>query len=88
VRVRLAHLRDQGIDFAVFAADAVSKTTWDRNAILGRLTDKARAGGLHITKAALQFEEYGQVRFYGPPDLVRYLAVRGGVWTWTHTLHD
>lgn len=83
--VRLAHLHDQGIDFAVFDADASSRQRSDRSALLHRLTARARASGLSVDKSALAFETGGHVEFFGTPDLVRYLA-SGGVPRWTHTL--
>ena len=86
MKINVAHLRDQGIDFAVFDADAPSRTRHDRDALLQRLTDQARRSGLRIDKAALAFAENGQLTFYGAPDLTRYLAARPSVVRWTHTL--
>lgn len=83
MRIQLAHLRDQGINFAVFAADAPSRLNSDRNDVLGNLTSKAEAAGLRVDKAALAFTEHGRLTFYGTPDLVRYLSQRG-VPRWTH----
>jgi hypothetical protein len=84
MRIRLAHLRDQGINFAVFAADAPTHTRGDRDIALRDLTSKARAAGLRVDKAALAFTEHGRLTFYGTPDLVRYLSQRGGAPRWTH----
>jgi len=86
MQIRLAHLRDQGIDFAVFDADAVARTSSARSALLAQLTQVARQSGLRIQKSALAFVENGQVTFYGAPDLVDYLASIGGVSMWTHTV--
>ena len=83
MRIQLAHLRDQGINFAVFAADAPSRLSSDRNDVLRNLTSKAEAAGLRVDKAALAFTEHGRLTFYGTPDLVRYLSQRG-VPRWTH----
>jgi hypothetical protein len=85
MRIQMAHLRDQGINFAVFAADAANHTDAGRRALLGELVAKARGNRLHVDKAALAYQEAGQTRFFGTPDLVKYLASRG-VPRWTHTL--
>lgn len=37
-QIKLAHLRDQGIDFAVFDADAVARTQSARASLLAQLT--------------------------------------------------
>jgi hypothetical protein len=84
--IQVAHLRDQGINFAVFAADAPSRTSTDRSALLSRLVVAARQAHLRVDKAALALSEGGRTSFYGTKDLVRYLASRGGVPSWTHTL--
>jgi len=83
--IRMAHLRDQGIDFAVFDADARTKSNADRARLLADLTSRARASGYKIDKSALAYTEYGRLTFYGAPDLVRYLAGRG-VAGWTRSL--
>ena len=85
-RIRLAHLRDQGIDFAVFDADARTRANAARAQLLAELTTCARADGLKIDKAALAFREAGRTTFYGTDDLVRYLSNLGGVPRWTHTI--
>lgn len=85
MKIRMAHLRDQGIDFAVFAADAPSRLDSDRDRLLADLTRRAKAAGLQIDKSALTFTQHGRTRYFGTPDLVRYLAGRG-VGRWTHTL--
>ena len=85
MRIEMAHVRDQGIDFAVFNADPTSHADNDRAALLERLTMLARRNRMHVDKAALAFTEFGRIRFFGTPDLVKYLAMRG-VPRWTHTL--
>ncbi len=83
--INFAHLRTQNIDFAVFDADATSRSDQARKALLARLTTKARAAGLRIQKSALAFEEGGELRFFGTPDLVAYLANNPYI-QWTHSL--
>jgi hypothetical protein len=86
MQVPVAHLRDQGIDFAVFDADADTHRDADRDRLLARLVVAATRNGLRIQKAALAFMQHGELTFYGSPDLVRYLVNIGGVPHWTHTL--
>jgi hypothetical protein len=45
----------------------------------------APAGSDRSVGLALAFEEHGRLTYFGPPDLVQYLASRG-VDQWTHTL--
>jgi hypothetical protein len=85
MRINMAHLRDQGIDFAVFDADARSHTDRDRALLLQRLMATAQGTGLKVDKAVLAFAQGNRVGFYGTPDLVRYLQSRG-VPRWTHTI--
>ena len=85
MRIEMAHLRTQGIDFAVFAADANDHTNTGRQRLLGQLIAQARRNNLHVDKAALAFQEAGRTKFFGTPDLVRYLSSRG-VPRWTHSL--
>lgn len=85
MKVNLAHLRDQGIDFAVFDADAGSHLDRDRAALLQDLVFAARRASLKIDKAALAFRQGSGIAFYGTPDLVRYLQGLG-VPRWTHTI--
>jgi hypothetical protein len=85
MQIGMAHLRTQGIDFAVFDADATDRTQQGRNRLLGELVARARANGLKVDKAALAFSEFGHVTFFGTPDLVRFLS-NSGVPQWTHTL--
>ena len=85
MRIEMAHLQDQRIDFAVFAADAANHTDTGRQALLTELVAKARGNRLRVDKAALAYQEAGCTRFFGTPDLVKYLASHG-VPRWTHTL--
>ena len=85
MRVQMAHRRDQGISFAIFAADAANHTDTGRQALLTELVAKARGNRLRVDKAALAYQEAGRTRFFGTSDLVKYLASRG-VPRWTHTL--
>ena len=84
--INVAHLRVQNIDFAVFDADAISHTDQDRAELLAQLTNHARSSGLRIQKSALAFQEGGQLRFFGTPDLVNYL-VNNPYIQWTHRLN-
>jgi hypothetical protein len=86
MKVSVAHLRDQGISFAVFGADARDRTDQGRDETLARLVDLARRNGLRVDKAALAFRRNGRLVFHGTPDLVRYLAARPSAVRWTHTL--
>ena len=85
MRIEMAHLRAQGINFAVFAADANDRTNAGRQQLLGQLVAKARSNKLRVDKAALAFREAGHTTYFGTPDLVKYLSSRG-VGRWTHTL--
>jgi hypothetical protein len=85
MRIEMAHLRDQGISFAIFAADAANHTDSARKVLLSQLVARARGNRLRVDKAALAYQEAGRTRFFGTPDLVEYLASRG-VPNWTHTL--
>lgn len=84
-KIKMAHLRTQGINFAVFAADAPSHSNRARDQLLGQLAVEARQSGLRVDKAALAYSQGGRTSFYGTPDLVRYLSTHG-VSQWTHTL--
>jgi len=86
MNIRFAHLNEQGIDFAVFAADAIAKTPTARQRLLCDLTSRARRGGLRVDKSALQYEEGNGIYFFGTPDLVHFLQSVGGVFNWTHQL--
>ncbi len=85
MRIEMAHLQAQGINFAVFAADANDRTNAGRQRLLGQLVAKARGNNLRVDKAALAFQEAGRTTYFGTPDLVRYLS-SSGIGRWTHTL--
>lgn len=85
MRIEMAHLQAQGINFAVFNADANDRTNAGRQRLLGQLMAKARRNNLRVDKAALAFQEAGRTTYFGTPDLVRYLS-SNGVGRWTHTL--
>jgi hypothetical protein len=53
--------------------------------LLGQLVAEARRNNLRVDKAALAFHEAGRTKFFGTPDLVRYLS-SSGIPRWTHTL--
>jgi hypothetical protein len=86
MKVQMAHLRDQGIDFAIFDANARSNLDSDRATLLHDLVSSARGAGLKVDKAALTFRQGNGTRFYGTPDLVQYLRANG-VPRWTHTIN-
>lgn len=86
MKIRMAHLRDQGIDFAVFDTDVASRRDADRNTLLAQLVATARANGLKVDKGALAYREGNRIEFYGTPDLVKYLAAQGGIARWTHEI--
>lgn len=85
MNIRFAHLRTQGIDFAVFEADARSGLNGDRAGLLQQLTTAARGEGFRIDKSALAYRRGGRLEYYGTNDLVRYLA-NNGVSRWTHKI--
>ena len=85
MRINIAHVREQGINFVVAEADAISHTDPDRAAVLSRVTAAARSARLRVDKAALAFTEGGRITFFGTPDLVRFLS-RAGLPRWTHQL--
>jgi hypothetical protein len=86
MQIKAAHLRHQGINFAVFGADARTHTDGSRAQLLAQLIQVARGDlGWKVDKAALAFTDGSRVKFYGTPDLVRFLASTG-VPGWTHTV--
>lgn len=85
MKTNMAHLRAQGISFALFDADASDHSEGGRQRLLAQLTAQARANGLLVQKSALVFGERGAVRVFGTPDLVRFLS-RGRLPVWTHTI--
>ena len=78
MRVNMAHLREQGIDFTVFEAKARSDLDRDRNELLDQLVQASRSQGLKVDKAALAYRHGGRMVFFGTPDLVKFLGRLGG----------
>lgn len=62
MRIEMAHIQEQGINFAVFSADATNHTDAGRQALLRRLVTEAQRNRLRIEKAALAFEEGGRIK--------------------------
>lgn len=85
MKIRLAYVREQGIDFVVFFADALSKSRSAREALLANLTTVARRAGMKVDKSALAYRHGSRPKFFGTSDLVRFLA-RAGAPDSTHTL--
>lgn len=85
MKVNFAHINHQGINFAVFDADASSRTEAARSNLLAELTFAAQRLGLRVEKSALAYVNAGSIEFYGTPDLVRFLA-NAGPPCWTHVL--
>lgn len=90
MQVNMAHIRERStsggwVNFAVFEARSLSGSNADNAALLHQLTRRAIAAGRKVDKAALAFQQNGEVRFYGTPDLVNYLS-RSGLPNWTHKL--
>jgi hypothetical protein len=83
--IRFAHVQIQGINCAIFAADARVHSTGMRSHLLQDLVVAARQNGLRVDKAALAFSQGTRMCFWGARDLVAYLA-RAGVPRWTHTM--
>lgn len=85
MRINVAHLREQGIDFLIADADAASHLDSDRDALLSQIWAAAHRENWKVDKAALAFMQAGRPSFYGTRDLVDFL-VANGVPRWTHTL--
>lgn len=85
MRIDFAHLRIQGVDVAIFSADAINRTDTARASLLQELTWKARASGLKIDKSALAYRRGRNTEYYGTLDLVRFLS-NSGVSRWTHQI--
>ena len=90
MRIKLAHLRDRStsggdVNFAIFDANASNGTDHGRAQLLAALTTKARQSGLRVEIAALVYQEHGELRTYGEPSVVHYVAARG-IPRWTHTI--
>lgn len=90
MQVNMAHLRERStaggyVDFAVFEARSQSGTNADNATLLQQLIHHAMRAGHKVDKAALAFMQNGQLRYFGTPDLVKYLSQRG-LPRWTHKL--
>ncbi|MDR6221292.1 hypothetical protein [Deinococcus soli (ex Cha et al. 2016)] len=81
----IAHVNIQGQNCLICEANAQDGTDRSRSAVLARLVAAARAKNLRVDKSALAYTEYGRLKFYGTPDLVKFLA-NNGLPNWTHTL--
>ena len=85
MRIQMAHLRDQGINFAIFAADAANHTDTGRQALLAELVAKARGNRLRVDKAALAYRRQAAPDSSAP-------RISSNTWRraasrrWTHTL--
>jgi hypothetical protein len=86
VKIDVAHVNIQGINCAVFDADATDRSARGRSALLERLTERARASGLAVSKRALRFTTGRSVMFFGDQDLVAYLRNHGWALSATHTI--
>jgi len=86
MKIPIAHVNIQGINCAVFDADARVPTNQARSALLAQLAARARAAGLAVSKRALAFRQGGRLTFFGDDDLVRYLRHNGWALRWTHKL--
>ena len=84
--IPLAHLNIQGVNCAIFDADASSHSNQARRDLLARLTVRAQAAGLAVSNWALAFRQNGRLTFYGDDDLVRYLSNNPGALRWTHEI--
>ena len=89
MRINFAHIRERSttggwINFIVFEANSQSNTDSGRADVLRDLTRKARLSGLAVDQSALAYEQNGQLRYYGSPNLVDYL-VDSGLPDWTHS---
>lgn len=86
MNINFAHLRDQGINFVVFDADAPSRLNSDRASLLSDLTARVVRSSLRVEKSALAYKQGSRIHYYGTPDLVRYLA-KGWLPHWTHSIN-
>jgi len=85
-KIPLAHISIQGVNCAIFGADARIPTSQARSALLARLAMRARASGLAVSKRALAFRRGGRLTFFGDDDLVRFLRHNGQALRWTHEI--
>lgn len=83
MRIRMAHLRDLGINFASFAADAANHNNTELQALLADLVAKARGNRLRVDKAALAYLEASRTNCFA-----RRISssISRRVPGWTHTL--
>ncbi len=89
MKIKFAHLSEQGFNCAIFDANAANNTDSSRADLLGDLVLNARQTGLRVDKAVLAFSRFGRPHFYGDKDLVRFLVSlleNGGNFSWTHEL--
>jgi len=84
--IPLVHLNIQGVNCAVFDADALNHSNQARSNLLAQLAARARAAGLAVSKRALAFRENGRLTFFGDDDLVRYLSNNPRALRWTHEI--
>jgi hypothetical protein len=77
MKVELTHFREQGQSCALFRADARDHSQDGRRQLLAGLIVAAKRSRLRVDKAALAFEEFGRVTYFGAPDLVHFLSARG-----------
>jgi hypothetical protein len=92
MRINFAHIRERStsggwIDFAVFDARSSSGTNSGNAEVLAQLTKNARLAGHKIDQSALAYNESGQLKFYGTPNLVEYLS-KSGLPNWTHYIDN
>lgn len=88
--INFAHLRERAtnggwIDFVVFDAHASSSSESENSRVLAQLTARVRMAGRKVDQAVLAFGENGRLKFFGTPELVKYLS-RSGLPRWTHTI--
>ena len=86
MQIEMAHVQIQGINVAVFDADAQTHNDHDRADLLADLTVRAQRNNLRVEKSVLVYREFGQIRFFGTPDLVQFLVGQHVVPRMTHTL--
>jgi hypothetical protein len=85
-KIPLAHINIQGINCAIFGADARVPTSQARSKLLAQLVGRARRSGLAVSKRALAFHLGGRPTFFGDDDLVRHLSNNRWALNWTHDI--
>jgi hypothetical protein len=83
MRINFAHINIHGLNVAVFDAKPTVDSDAARGQLLNDLANRARRLNLRVEKAALAYEEFGRIKFYGNIDLVNYLS-NAGLPNWTH----